>query len=45
MTRPARRIGGAVLAAIALAALSCIALAYLHPDLRRAIVFSGFGLC
>lgn len=35
----------ALIAAAILAALSWIALAYLQPDLRKAIVYSGFGLC
>lgn len=35
----------ASVAAAALAALSWIALAYAQPDLRKAILYSGFGLC
>lgn len=35
----------ASVAAAILAALSWIALAYLQPDLRKAILYSGFGLC
>jgi hypothetical protein len=41
----ARFILAALVAAAALAALSWIALAYLQPGLRKAIVYSGFGLC
>lgn len=41
----ARRVGAMVLAGIILAALFWIASAYLHSDLRKAIIFSGFGLC
>lgn len=35
----------AVVAAAGVAAVSWIALAYLQPDLRKAILYSGFGLC
>lgn len=41
----ARFILMASVAATALAAVSWIALAYLQPDLRKAILYSGFGLC
>ena len=34
-----------VLACFVLAALLGIAHAYQDPDLRKAIIFSGFGLC
>lgn len=40
-----RRLAPAFLAIIALAALVWAASAYLNPDLRKSIVFSGFGLC
>lgn len=40
-----RLIPTASVAAAVLAALSWIALAYLSPDLRKAILYSGFGLC
>jgi hypothetical protein len=35
----------ALLAGIVMMSLFWIAMAYLHPDLRKAIAFSGFGLC
>lgn len=35
----------ALLVTAAMMALFWIATAYLQPDLRQAIVFSGFGLC
>lgn len=41
----ARFILAASVAATTLALLSWIALAYLQPDLRKAILYSGFGLC
>lgn len=41
----ARFILMAAVAAVAVAAVSWIALAYLQPDLRKAILYSGFGLC
>lgn len=41
----ARFILAVWVAAAALAALSWIALAYPQPDLRKAILYSGFGLC
>jgi hypothetical protein len=41
----ARPVLAAAVAALALAALSWIALAYLQPGLRKAILYSGFGLC
>lgn len=40
-----RLILAALVAAAALAALSWIASAYPQPDLRKAILYSGFGLC
>lgn len=43
--RRTRRVVAAVLCAAALAVVVAIAFAYLGPDLRKAIVFSGFGLC
>lgn len=41
----ARFILAALVAAVALAALSWIASAYPQPELRKAIFYSGFGLC
>lgn len=41
----ARFILAASVAAAAVGALFWIALAYLQPDLRKAILYSGFGLC
>lgn len=41
----ARFILAASITAAAVVALSWIALAYLQPDLRKAILYSGFGLC
>jgi hypothetical protein len=41
----AKPIGSVILAGPAIAALMGIASAYLQPALRKAIVFSGFGLC
>lgn len=41
----ARRMASFALAGLAAAALIGIAAAYLQPGLRKAIVFSGFGLC
>lgn len=41
----ARSILAASVVAAAVAALSWIALAYLQIDLRKAILYSGFGLC
>jgi hypothetical protein len=41
----ARRLGYVSLAGLAIAGLVWIASAYLQPGLRKAIVFSGFGLC
>lgn len=41
----ARIILAASVAVAALAALSWIALAYAQPDLRKAILYSGFGVC
>lgn len=41
----ARFILAALVAAVALAALSWIASAYPQPELRKAILYSGFGLC
>lgn len=43
--RGARWVGLAVLAGMAVATLFWIALAYLQPGLRKAIIFAGFGLC
>jgi hypothetical protein len=39
------RLAAALLAAVGLAILLGVASAYLHPDLRKSIVSSGFGLC
>lgn len=43
--RAVHGLGKVVLAGLVIGALFWIALAYLHPDLRRAILLSGFGLC
>ena len=40
-----RRLVAALLGTLALALAAVIAGAYLLPDLRKAIVFSGFGMC
>ena len=41
----ARFIQTVSVAAAVLAALSWLVLAYLRPELRKAILYSGFGLC
>ena len=41
----ARQVVIMLLTGAAMAFLCWIAVAYLHPDLRKSILFSGFGLC
>ena len=40
-----RWLGRLSLAGLAIAGFVWVACAYLQPGLRKAIVFSGFGLC
>lgn len=45
MSTIARRVIASFLVGVGVAGLVWIAAAYLHPELRKAIIFSGFGLC